>query len=60
MRDAYGGSSQGVARMFDELTNQEDGEEGPKGERRTSPTPRKDSETKWDENEDMNLFFDGP
>lgn len=60
MRDAYGGSSQGVARMFDELTNQ-DGDDGPKGERRTSPSLKRDQEeTKWEQDEDMNLFFDGP
>jgi histone demethylase JARID1 len=61
-RDPYGGSSQGVARMFDELTNQEDSEQGPKGERRSSPSMRKEetTETNWDQDEDMNLFFEGP
>jgi [histone H3]-trimethyl-L-lysine4 demethylase len=64
MRDTFAGSSQGVSRMFDELTNQDDGIEGPKGEKRS---PRGSEEkvagdvaTKWGETDDMELFFDGP
>jgi len=63
MRDAFAGSSQGVSRLFDELTNQDDVEEGPKGEKRS---PRVTGEktagdAKWGGDEDdMELFFDGP
>jgi [histone H3]-trimethyl-L-lysine4 demethylase len=63
MRDAFASSSQGVSRMFDELTNQDDGTEGPKGEKRS---PRVAEEkvaaeaTKWGGDDDMELFFDGP
>lgn len=60
LRDTYG--SQGVARMFDELTNQEDGEEGPKGERRISPAQveRKEVPPAWDQDDEMNMFLEGP
>jgi histone demethylase JARID1 len=63
MRDAFASGSQGVSRMFDELTNQDDVEEGPKGEKRS---PRVTGEkvagdAKWGGDEDdMELFFDGP
>jgi len=62
MRDAFASGSQGIGRMFDELTNQEDGEEGPKGEKRDSPRGDKDrdGDEKWGGDEDMDLFFDGP
>jgi histone demethylase JARID1 len=64
MRDAFAGSSQGVSRMFDELTNQDDVAEGPKGEKRSPRGPEDkvagDVATKWSENDDMDLFFDGP
>tara|TARA_R110002060_G_scaffold3387_7_gene5371 strand:+ start:209 stop:343 length:135 start_codon:yes stop_codon:yes gene_type:complete len=44
--------------MFDELTNQEDGDEGPKGEKRALD---KDLSTaKWETDEDMDMFLDGP
>lgn len=58
LRDGYG--SQGVARMFDELTNQEDGDEGSKGERRVSPLPRKETAPAWDQDDEMNMFLEGP
>lgn len=58
IRDSFVGSSQGVSRMFDELTNQEDGDEGPKGEKRALD---KDLSTaKWETDEDMDMFLDGP
>jgi histone demethylase JARID1 len=75
MRDAFGGSSQGVAQMFNELTNQDgdddapgkpgDGAEGSKAKDRESEKPgdgdrEGERDTKWEENEDMQLFFDGP
>jgi histone demethylase JARID1 len=66
MRDSFGigGSSQGVSRMFDELTNQEDGEEGPKGEKReelrgSKVERERDTETKWGGDEFDELLFDG-
>lgn len=44
--------------MFDELTNHD---EGPKGEMRASPRTEKDIETtKWNGDEDMDLFLAGP
>lgn len=62
MRDTFAGSSQGVSNMFDELTNQEDGDgdgddRGPKDEKR-----EKDGVAtgEWDADEDMNMFLDGP
>lgn len=58
IRDSFVGSSQGVSRMFDELTNQEDVDEGPKGEKRALD---KDLSTaKWETDEDMDMFLDGP
>lgn len=63
MRDTFAGSSQGVSRMFDELTNQDDVEEGPKGEKRSPrvTTEKVAGDTKWGGDEDdMDLFFDGP
>jgi len=63
MRDAFAGSSQGVSRMFDELTNQDDSQEGPKGEKRRPSVPEEkvaNDAAKWGENDDMELFFDGP
>jgi histone demethylase JARID1 len=49
--------------MFDELTNQDDSQEGPKGEKRRSSMPEEkvaSDAAKWGENDDMDLFFDGP
>ena len=70
MRDSFGGlggSSQGVSRMFDELTNAEDADDGgivAKGEKRDDirgkDTAVDDRDTKWDGDESMDLFFDGP
>jgi histone demethylase JARID1 len=54
--------------MFDELTNQEDGEEGPKGEKReelrgskgiSERERERDTETKWGGEFDDELLFDG-
>lgn len=67
MRDSFGigGSSQGVSRMFEELTNQEDGEEGPKGEKReelrgSKGERERDTETKWGGDDEFDeLLFDG-
>lgn len=63
MRDAFAGGS----RMFDELTNQDDGAEGPKGEKRSPRVGAADEKAggggdaaKWGGDEDMDLFFDGP
>jgi len=66
MRDAFVASSQGVARMFDELTNQE--EEGPKGERDMKMDDGDgglgdggdDEREKWEGDEDMDMFLSGP
>lgn len=59
LRDSFVGSSQGVSRMFDELTNQEDGDEqGPKGEKRS--LDKDNSTAKWETDEDMDMFLDGP
>ncbi|EKD13450.1 uncharacterized protein L3040_002692 [Drepanopeziza brunnea f. sp. 'multigermtubi'] len=57
MRETFAGSSQGVSRMFDELTNQEDGDErGPKDEKK-----EKEAVTgSWDADEDMDMFLNGP
>lgn len=73
MRDAFVGSSQGMTRMFDELTNQEDNDENTKhGDRpgtsgaRAGPSsnpprePERERDTNWDGDDDMALFFDGP
>ncbi|KAH7323790.1 PLU-1-like protein-domain-containing protein [Rhexocercosporidium sp. MPI-PUGE-AT-0058] len=59
LRDSFVGSSQVVSRMFDELTNQEDGDEqGPKGEKRS--LDKDISTAKWETDEDMDMFLDGP
>lgn len=59
MRDAFVGSSQGVNRMFDELTNQED--EGPKGEiREKIEEGRDEAREKWEGDEEMEMFLSGP
>jgi histone demethylase JARID1 len=69
MRDAFVGGSQGITRMFDELTNQD---EPPKPVDQAGPSETKDvpsdnttrvaekeRDTKWDGDDDMALFFDG-
>ncbi|CAL3973143.1 unnamed protein product [Diplocarpon coronariae] len=58
MRDTFVGSSQGVARMFDELTNQDADERGPKDEKREKDTTA--VANGWDADEDMEMFLDGP
>lgn len=65
MRDAFTGSAQAasgpdVQQMFNDLTNQTD--EDDKGEKRADREPEREKErdTKWDGDEDMELFFDGP
>ncbi|KAE8446574.1 hypothetical protein EG329_011906 [Mollisiaceae sp. DMI_Dod_QoI] len=73
MRDAFAGSSQGVSRMFDELTHQDDADErGPKDEKMgSSPsstsgvvaTAGKDKDPishRWEPDDDMELLFDAP
>jgi histone demethylase JARID1 len=59
MRDPYAGSS---SRLFDDLTHQNDIDEGPKGEKRSPPRTRPGlapGSTPWAEDEEMDLFFDG-
>jgi histone demethylase JARID1 len=49
--------------MFDELTNQDDVEEGPKGEKRSprSAGEKVVGDAKWGGDEDdIELFFDAP
>jgi histone demethylase JARID1 len=48
--------------MFDELTNQDDGAEGPKGEKRSPRGPEEKiaGDAKWGGDDDMELFFDAP
>lgn len=74
MRDAFGGSSQGMTRMFDELTNQDDIDEHNKlgdrpeiGGTRSAPVahmhpqPEREKDAKWgDGDDDMAMFFDAP
>ncbi|CAG8973472.1 hypothetical protein HYALB_00011067 [Hymenoscyphus albidus] len=64
MRDAFTNSSQAngpdVAQMFNDLTNQVD--EDAKVDKLAEQERERDKErdTKWDENPEMELFFDGP
>jgi len=71
MGDAFTSGSQGMTRMFDELTNQEDAETSklgeltdPKATKATvedSPSRNNDkNEGNWDGDDDMAMFFDGP
>jgi histone demethylase JARID1 len=76
IRDSFGGlgSSQGLGgstpaggqdlkQMFNDLTNQadEDDSQPSKGKGENGEKEReRDGETKWEEGEDMELFFDGP
>jgi histone demethylase JARID1 len=71
MGDAFAGGSQGITRMFDELTNQEN-EDGAKAGESADPKASKEvseddpsrgndkNEGKWDGDDDMTMFFDGP
>jgi histone demethylase JARID1 len=59
MRDPYTESS---SRLFDDLTHQNDIDDGPKGEKRSPPRSRPGlapGSTPWAEDEEMDLFFDG-
>ncbi|KAL2063052.1 hypothetical protein VTL71DRAFT_6124 [Oculimacula yallundae] len=61
LRDAFVGGSGNVSRMFDELTNQEDGDElGPKGEKRSSIADKDNEAANWDADDGMDMFLDGP
>ncbi|CZR56372.1 related to regulator protein rum1 [Phialocephala subalpina] len=74
MRDAFAGSSQGVSRMFDELTHQDD-DRGPKDEKLDSPgstsavvgttgkvvDSRDKDAPRWEGGDDeMDMFLNGP
>jgi histone demethylase JARID1 len=56
------GGSQDLKQMFNDLTNQADEDDSqtkPKTENREKDQ-EKDGESKWEEGNDMELFFDGP
>jgi hypothetical protein len=56
---ALGGESQDVARMFEEMTNQDDDKGKKNGDAGEGSAPDRVGGT-WDEGEEMELFFDGP
>ncbi|KAF4627760.1 hypothetical protein G7Y89_g10393 [Cudoniella acicularis] len=67
IRDAFAGSvpvgsGHDVQQMFNDLTNQvdEDDKGAKVAEREQEREREKDRDTKWDGDEDMELFFDGP
>lgn len=55
---ALGGESQDVARMFEEMTNQDD-DKG-KSQEKNGDVGAPPERGAWDEGEEMELFFDGP